>query len=58
VAREEFLQNTTTTRRSTQIDSVVYPVVRPSTKLAYFHVVASQWTRVAINPSQAVQRPT
>jgi hypothetical protein len=35
VAREEFLQNTTTTRGSTQIDTVVYPVVRPSTKLAY-----------------------
>jgi hypothetical protein len=33
---------------------VVYPVVRPSTTLAYFHVVASQRTRVAINPSQAV----
>jgi hypothetical protein len=35
VTREEFLQNTTTTRGSTQIDTVVYPVVRPSTKLAY-----------------------
>jgi hypothetical protein len=35
VAREEFLQDTITTRRSTQIDTVVYPVVRPSTKLAY-----------------------
>jgi hypothetical protein len=35
VAREEFLQNTITTRGSTQIDTVVYPVVRPTTKLAY-----------------------
>jgi hypothetical protein len=35
VAREEFLQNTTTTRGSTQIDTVVYLVVRPSTKLVY-----------------------
>jgi hypothetical protein len=35
VAREEFLQNTTTIRESTLIDTVVYPVVRPSTKLAY-----------------------
>jgi hypothetical protein len=35
VTREEFLQNTTTTRGSTQIDTVVYPVLRPSTKLAY-----------------------
>jgi hypothetical protein len=35
VAREEFLQDTITTRRSTQIDTVVYPVVRPSPTLAY-----------------------
>jgi hypothetical protein len=35
VAREEFFQNTTTTRGSTQIDTVVYLVVRPSTKLVY-----------------------
>jgi hypothetical protein len=35
VAREDFLQNTTTTRRSTQIGTVVYPVIRPSPTLAY-----------------------
>jgi hypothetical protein len=35
VAREEFLQNTMTTRRSTQIGTVVYPVVWPSPTLAY-----------------------
>jgi hypothetical protein len=35
VAREKFLQNTITTRRSTQIGTVVYPVVRPSPTLAY-----------------------
>jgi hypothetical protein len=35
VAREEFLQNTTTTKRSTQRDTVVYPVVRPSPTFAY-----------------------
>jgi hypothetical protein len=35
VAREEFLQNTITTRRSTQIGTVVYPVVWPSPTLAY-----------------------
>jgi hypothetical protein len=29
------LQDTITTRRSTQIDTVVYPVVRPSPTLAY-----------------------
>jgi hypothetical protein len=35
VAREEFLQDTITTRGSTQIDTVVYPVVRPSPTHAY-----------------------
>jgi hypothetical protein len=35
VAREESKQDTITTRRSTQIDTVVYLVVRSSTKLAY-----------------------
>jgi hypothetical protein len=35
VAREEFLQDTITTRRSTQIGTVVYPVVQPSPTLAY-----------------------
>jgi hypothetical protein len=35
VAREEFVQATITTRRSTQIGTVVYPVVRPSPTLAY-----------------------
>jgi hypothetical protein len=28
------------------------------TNACLFHIVASQWTRVAINPSQAVQRLT
>jgi hypothetical protein len=35
VAREEFLQNTITKIRSTQIDTVVYPVVQLSPTLAY-----------------------
>jgi hypothetical protein len=35
VAREEFLQNTITTRRSTQRGTVVYLVVRPSPTLGY-----------------------
>jgi hypothetical protein len=35
VARKEFLQDTITTRRSTQIGTLVYPVVRPSPTLAY-----------------------
>jgi hypothetical protein len=29
-------------------------VVRPSITLAYLHIVASQWTRVALNPFQAI----
>jgi hypothetical protein len=33
-------------------------VVRPSITLAYFHVVASQWTRVALNPFQVIQWST
>jgi hypothetical protein len=32
---------------------VIYLVVRPK---AFLHVVASQWTRVALNPSQVIQR--
>jgi hypothetical protein len=32
-------------------------VVRPSRTLAYFHVVASQWTRVALNPFQEINDP-
>jgi hypothetical protein len=35
VDREEFLLNTITTKKSTQTDTVVYPVVRPSPTLAY-----------------------
>jgi hypothetical protein len=35
VAREEFLQDMITIRRSTQIGTLVYPVVRPSPTLAY-----------------------
>ena len=35
MAREEFLQNTITTRILTQRGTVVYPVVRPSPTLAY-----------------------
>jgi hypothetical protein len=35
VAREEFLRDMITTRRSTQIGTVVYPVVRSSPTLAY-----------------------
>jgi hypothetical protein len=33
-------------------------VVRPSKTLAYFHVVASQWTRVVLNPFQVIQWST
>ncbi len=35
MTREKFLQNIITTKISTQIGTVVYPVVRPSSTLAY-----------------------
>jgi hypothetical protein len=38
--------NKTITEKSSTRDTVFYPVVRPSITLAYFHAVASQWTRV------------
>jgi hypothetical protein len=49
------LSNKTITEESSTRDMVFYPVVRPSITLAYFHVVASQWTRVALNPFQVIQ---
>jgi hypothetical protein len=57
VAREEFLQDTITTRRS--ITDRHSGLSRGSAKFntCLLHVVTSQRTRVAINPSQAVQRP-
>jgi hypothetical protein len=51
----ELLQTQTINEKTITRDTVVYPVVRPSTILAYFHVVASQWTRVALNPFQVIQ---
>jgi hypothetical protein len=51
----EFLRITIITKKDNTRDTVVYPVVRPSITLAYLHVVASQWTRVAFNPFQVIQ---
>jgi hypothetical protein len=51
----EFLRITIITKKDNTKDTVVYPVVRPSITLAYLHVVASQWTRVALNPFQVIQ---
>jgi hypothetical protein len=58
VAREESQQNTITTKIS--ITEMARWLSRGSAKTnaCLLHVVASQQTRVAINPSQAVQRPT
>jgi hypothetical protein len=58
VAREEFLQDTITTRRS--ITDRHSGLSRGSAKFntCLLHVVASQRTKVTINPSQADQRPT
>jgi hypothetical protein len=44
--------------KATQETRWFYPVVWPSITLAYFHVVASQWTRVALNPFQVIQWST
>jgi hypothetical protein len=38
---------------SRQQNTTIYNVVRPE---AYFHVVTFQWMRVALNPSQMIQR--
>jgi hypothetical protein len=58
VAREENLHNTITTKRSIQRwhSGLSRGLAKSNTCL--FHVVASQRTRVAINPFQVVQRPT
>jgi hypothetical protein len=49
------LRITINTKKDNTRDTVVYPVVRPSITLAYLHVVASQWTRVTLNPFQAIR---
>jgi hypothetical protein len=58
VAREESLHNTITTKRSTQRWHNGLSRGSAKSNTCLLHVVASQWTRVAINPFQAVQRPT
>jgi hypothetical protein len=50
VAIARALEKKTITKKRDTRDTVFYPMVRPSITLAYFHVVASQWTRVALNP--------
>jgi hypothetical protein len=49
------LRITIITEKDNTRETVFYPVVRPSITLAYFHVVASIGTRVAINPFQVIQ---
>jgi hypothetical protein len=58
VAREENLHNTMTTKRSTQRWQSGLSRGSAKSNTSLLHVVASQRTRVAINPSQAVKRPT
>jgi hypothetical protein len=58
VAIARALEKKTIIEKSNTRDTVFYPMVRPSKTLAYFHVVASQWTRVALNPFQVIQWPT
>jgi hypothetical protein len=58
VAREENLHNTITTKRSTQRWHSGLSRGSAKSNACLLHVVASQRTRVAINPFQAVQRTT
>jgi hypothetical protein len=58
VAREESLHNTITTKRSTQRWHSGLSRGSAKSNTCLVHVVASQRTRVAINPFQAVQWPT
>jgi hypothetical protein len=50
VAMKQVLANKTIIEKSSTRETVFYPVVQPSITLAYFHVVASQWMKVALNP--------
>jgi hypothetical protein len=58
VAMERALEKKSITEKSNTRDTVFYPMVWSIITLAYFHVVASQWTRVALNPFQVIQRST
>jgi hypothetical protein len=58
VAREEFLHNTITTRVSTQRWHSGLSRGSAKSNTCVLHIVVSQRTRVALNPFQAVQRPT
>jgi hypothetical protein len=58
VAWEEFLHNTITTRISTQRWHSGLSRGSAKSNTCLLHVVVSQRTRVALNPFQAVQRPT
>jgi hypothetical protein len=52
------LANEAITKKKSTRDTVFYPVVRPSITLNYFHVVASQWTKVVLNLFQVIQWST
>jgi hypothetical protein len=58
VAREKFLQNTIATKKINTKKHSGLSRGSAKSNTCLLHVVASQWTRVALNPSQAVQRPT
>ena len=58
MAKEEILHNTIITKNSTQSRHGDLSRGSAKSNTCLLHVVASQRTRVAINPSQAVQQPT
>jgi hypothetical protein len=51
---KQVLEGKTITKRSTQETRDFTPWFGQVT-LAYFHVMASQWARVALNPFQVIQ---
>jgi hypothetical protein len=57
VAIKWALEKKSITEKSNTRDTVFIPWFGQVT-LAYFHVVASQWTRVALNPFQVIQWST
>jgi hypothetical protein len=54
VALKRVLVNKTITEKATQETHDFIPWFGQVT-LAYFHIVASQWTRVALNPFQVIR---
>jgi hypothetical protein len=55
VAMERALETKSIIEKSNTRDTVLFIPWFGQVTLSYFHVVASQWTRVALNPFQVIQ---